>query len=410
MKKIHLLNCALVGGLVLVSATCAFAQDWPQWRGANRDGKVTDFIAPQTWPEELTPKWKVTVGAGDATPALVGDRLYVFARQGENEVTLCLDVASGREVWRNEYAAEAVGGPASRHPGPRCSPAVGVGKVVTLGVGGVLSCLDAGAGNLVWRKDPFPKIVPKFFTASSPIIVENMAIAHLGGPGNGAVMAFDLGSGQEKWRWDTEGPEYASPVLLTGGGTKQVVTLTEKSIVGIGVADGALLWQRPFVPERRAYNAATPLVDGQTVIYMGAARGSRAVKIEKQGERFAATELWSNPEIAPQFNTPVLKDGLLFGLSSSGNLFCVDGQTGQTAWTDTTERDRSGFAAIIDAGSVLLALPSDSRLTVFEPSREEYVELAQLKIADTPTFAHPVVAGNRVFVKDEETVAMCVME
>ena len=131
---------------------------------------------------------------------------------------------------------------------------------------------------------------------------------------------------------------------MTVGGTKQIVTLTEKSIVGVDLADGALLWQLPFLPQRRAYNSVTPIINGQTVIYMGAARGSKAVKIEKEGDGFSAEEVWSNPDIAPQFNTPVLKDGCLFGLSSGGNLFCLDAETGQTAWTDATERDRGGLA------------------------------------------------------------------
>ena len=410
MKTGNLLMCAMVAGLVLISATCAFAQDWPQWRGANRDGKVTGFTAPENWPKELTQKWKVTVGTGDATPALVGDKLYVFARQGDDEVTLCLDAATGKELWLNKYAAQAVGGPASRHPGPRSSLAVADGKVVTLGVGGVLSCLDTVTGKLVWRKDPFPKVVPKFFTAMSPIIVDGIAIAHLGGKGNGAIIAFDLATGDQKWQWAVEGPEYSSPVLLTVEGTKQIVTLTEKSIVGVGLADGKLLWQLPFVPQRRAYNAATPIIDGQTIIYTGAGRGAKAVKIEKQADGFAAKELWSNPEVAPQFNTPALTDGLLFGLSDSGNFFCINAQTGQTAWIDTIQRDRGGFAAIVDAGSVILALPSNSELIAFRPSDKEYTELARIKVADTPTYAHPVIAGNRVFVKDQETVAMLTIE
>ena len=138
--------------------------------------------------------------------------------------------------------------------------------------------------------------------------------------------------------------------------------------MGVGLSDGKLLWQLPFVPQRRAYNAATPIVDGQTVIYTGAGRGTKAVKIEKQGDGFAAKELWSNPDLAPQYNTPVLNDGLLFGLSNRGNLFCINAETGQTAWTDETSRDRSGFGAIVDAGSVLLALPSNSELIAFAPS------------------------------------------
>jgi len=400
---------AIVGSVLLLCAAAAFAEDWPQWRGANRDGKVTGFVAPQAWPKALTQKWRTNVGSGDATPALVGDKLYVFARQGEDEVTLCLNAADGKELWRDKYAAEAPAGPAARHAGPRSSPAVADGKVVTLGVSGTVSCLDAATGKLVWRKDPFPKVVPQFFTAMSPLVVDGLAIAHLGGKGKGAIIAYTLATGDEKWRWDGEGPEYASPVLLTVDGTKQVVTLTDKSIVGVAVADGKLLWQVSFVPQGRAYNAATPIVDGQTVIVTGAARGTKAIKIEKQGDGFAAKELWTNPEVAVQFNTPVLKDGFLFGLSNSGNLFCLNAQDGKTAWTDAAQHGR-GFAAMVDAGSVILALPSTSELIAFKPNGKQYEEVARIKVAETPTFAHPVVAGKNVFVRDQDALTLLTLE
>ena len=393
-----------VGG-ILAGATCTLAQDWPQWRGASRDGKVTGFTAPQAWPKELAQKWKTPVGSGDSTPALVGDKLYVFARQGEEEVTLCLGAADGKEVWKDKYAAQAVTGPAARHPGPRSSPAVADGKVVTLGACGVLSCLDAATGKVLWRKDEFPKVVPKFFTGMSPIIVDAVVVAHLGGQGNGAVMAFDLATGDPKWKWAGEAPMYASPVVLTADGVKQIVTLSEKSVVGLGAADGKLLWQIPFVPQGMAYNAATPIVDGQTVIFAGSGRGTKAVRIEKQGDGFAAKELWSNDQVAPQFNSPVLKDGLLFGLTDKGNLFCLNAKTGQTAWTDATRRG-GAFAAVLDAGSVLLALPSNSELLVFKSGDKQYDEVARIKVADSATYAHPVVAGTRIFVRDQETVTL----
>ena len=398
----------MVGCVILIGASGAFAQDWPQWRGVNRDGKVTGFTAPQTWPKALTQKWKVTVGTGDATPALVDDRLYVFARQGDDEVTLCLNAADNKELWRNKYAAQAVTGAAGRHPGPRSSPTVAEGKVVTLGVGGVLSCLNAATGKELWRKDEFPKVVPQFFTAMSPIVADGMCIAHLGGKEKAAVIAFDLATGSPKWKWAGDGPAYGSPVLMTVEGTKQIVLQAEKSIVSLALEDGKLLWQVPTEHQPRVWNAATPIVDGQIVIYTGQGRGTRAVKIEKQGDGFAAKEVWTNEKLGSGYNTPVLKDGLLFGLSNQGNFYCINAKTGETAWTDPTKREN--FGGIVDAGRVLLALPSSSELIVFKPDDKEYAEIAKYKVADKQVYAHPIVSGKRVFVRDQDSVALWTIE
>ena len=399
----------VLSGVILVGATCAMAQDWPQWRGAHRDGKVEGFTAPAAWPKELAQKWKATVGTGDATPALVGEKLYVFARQGDDEVTLCLDAATGKEVWKDKYGAAAVQGAAARHPGPRSSPTVADGKAITLGVGGVLSCLDAATGKVVWRNEEF-KAVPMFFAALSPIVVDGMCIAHLGGKGAGTVAAFDLATGTPKWKWTGEGPAYGSPVLMTVDGTKQLVLQGEKDVLGIAVADGKLLWQVAAATQGRVFNSATPIVDGQTVIYTGQGAGTKAVKIEKSGDAFAAKELWSNAELGTGFNTPVLKDGFLYGFSDKGNLYCMDAKTGKTCWTDATKRGSGNFAAVLDAGACLFLLPSNSELVVFKPGDKEFTELAKFKVSETPTYATPVVAGKRIFVKDQDTVVLWTVE
>jgi len=145
---------------------------------------------------------------------------------------------------------------------------------------------------------------------------------------------------------------------MTVAGTKQIVTLTEKNIVAVGAADGKLLWKLPF---------------------------------------------------APQYNTPVLKDGLLFGLSDRGNLFCINAQTGETAWTDTAQHGK-GFAAIVSADDAILALPSTSELIVFKPDGKAYSEIAKYKVAETPTYAHPILSDNHIFVKDQESLAMYSVE
>ena len=405
MSNVKLLLSALMGISLVFLGVSAFGQDWPQWRGADRDGKVALAATPATWPKELKQEWTLNVGTGDATPALVGDRVYVFTRQGEEEVTLCLDAATGTEVWQHRYAASAVEGPASRHPGPRSSPAVAEGKVVILGVNGVLICLDAANGTELWRNEAFSGVTPKFSTAMSPLVTDGLCVAHLGSESNGAIVACDLATGAAKWQWTGDGPTYASPVLLTLDGVKQVVQQTAKSVVGVSLSDGKPLWQIPSEAQGRFYNSATPIVTGSTVIYTGQGQGTKAITIEKQGDEFVAREIWSNAELGTGFNTPVLRDGLLFGISDKGSFYCMNAETGATAWIDTATR-RDNFGSVLDGGSLVLGLNPGSELVAFKPDASAYAEVGRIKVAETPVYAHPVVVGNRIFVKDEDTLTL----
>ncbi len=384
------------------------AADWPQWRGPNRDGKAAGFSAPETWPKQLVQKWKVTVGVGDSTPALVGDKLYAFGRQENDEVIQCLEANSGKKIWEERYPAGlVVTGPPARHPGTRSSPVVAGGKICALGVGGILSCLDASSGKVLWRKqsaDDYLGIPYKSDTAMSPIIVDGLSIVHVGGKTNGAMIAFDLAGGEAKWKWNGDGTAFSSPVVITVRGTKQLVTLSAKSVVGLSLAEGKLLWRIPF--EAAQGNNTTPVIDGQTVIYTGQGKGMFAVKIEAQGDNFATVPIWTNSTLGARFTTPILKDNLLFGYN--GRLFCADAKTGATLWTDATNRGNS--AALVDAGQVILATAVSSELVAFKPSAKEYTELARMKVADTEIWAHPVVDGSRIYVRDREIVTLWAIE
>jgi outer membrane protein assembly factor BamB len=392
--------------LFLICVSSAVAQDWPLWLGANRDCKVTAFNAPQTWPETLTQKWKVPVGQGCSTPALVAEKLYVFSRIGENEVLQCLNATTGITVWQEDYAVPAFSGPDSRgFMGPRSSPAVAQGKIVTFGVTGILSCYDQADHKLLWRKDDFPGKWPRFHTSASPLVADGVCIAHVGGPDEGALIAYDLNTGNRKWTWDQDGPAYASPRIATINGVKTIVTLSNKKVVAVDAAIGTLLWEVAYEVPRRAYNAATPIVKGQTMIYAGQGRGTTAVKFSKDGSEFKSEELWSNPDNSVQYNTPVLKNGQVFSLSSKNDLVCINAQDGKTAWTHATNGER-GYGSLVDAGPVLIGLNSKSTLTVFEPSGTAYKQLASYTVSDSPTHAGPVISGNRIFVKDADSVIL----
>jgi outer membrane protein assembly factor BamB len=413
MQKKEHLSRAITGILMLIFIVSVTAQDWPQWRGSMRDGKVLGFICPEVWPSELEKGWEIEVGLGDSSPALVGNRLYLFTEQEEEEVTLCLDAASGKELWSDHYTPQLQPGIYNdpfrfQHPGPRSSPCVTEGKVITLGVVGVLSCLDARTGRVIWRNTEYTKKVPKFFTAMSPLVVDGLCIAHLGGSDEGIILALDLNSGQKVWEWNGDGPAYASPLVVTIEGSKQIVMQTEKSLLGLAAKDGRQLWKIDTPVNRNSYyNAATPIVNDHTIFYTGQELGTRAVRIKKTGSGYTITELWSNEETGTVFNTPVLQKDHLYGLNKKRHFFCIDARTGLTRWMDEGRND--SYGAIINAGEVLLALPGNSEFIAFSPGGDSYQELARYKVADTPTFAHPIVAGNRIYVKAKETLSLWII-
>ena len=409
MKQANRLFIAMAGFLVLSISTSAFSQEWQQWRGANRDGKVDGFVAPKVWPAELTQQWKITVGLGDASPVMADGKLYSFARLDSNEVIICLDAVTGKDLWRKFYPALAIAGPASsQHPGPRSTPVVGEGKIVTLGVGGVLLCMNAATGDVEWQNEEFTADLPPFFTSVSPLILKGMCIVHLGGKEKGTIVAFDLKTGKKIWQTASDGPSYASLSLMTVNGKKQLVDLTAKNLVGIDPENGKLLWSFAVPVENRFYNAASPVIDGQTVIITGQGQGTKAVKIQKQGDEFVATELWKNGELGTKWNTPVLKDGFLYGISDGRKLFCMNATTGQTAWIDA--KLHNDFGTIVDAGSVIIALPQTSNLVVFKPDEKAYTEVAMIKVADAPTYSYPLLAGNKIYIKDKESLTLMLLK
>jgi len=408
MRTIRLFT-AMTGILVIALISNVLAQDWPQWRGADRDGKVSGFNAPKTWPAELTRQWTVTVGLGDASPVMAEGKIYTFTLLQNNEIVECLDSETGKEIWKYQYPALAITGPASSlHPGPRSTPVVGKGRIVTLGIGGVLGCLDASNGKLIWKNEEYTKDLPPFFTSLSPLIFNGMCFVHLGGKDMGELIAFDLLTGKPIWQSPGDAPSYASLTMMTIEGKKQLIDLTAKNLEGINPESGKVLWQIPVLTEFRYYNSATPVIDGENVIITGQGQGTRAVIIQKQDDQYVVKELWKNGELGTKWNTPVLKDGFLYGLSDGRKLFCMNATTGQTAWIDS--KLHNDFGTIVDAGSVIIALPQTSNLVAFKPDAKGYTEVALIKVAESPTYSYPILSGNKVFIKDKDSLSMMVVK
>ena len=394
---------------VLVLAAPLAAQDWPQWRGPSRDGHATSS-GRASWPEALKPAWKVPVGEGHSSPVVAGGSVFVFARRGEDEVLECLDVATGKSLWKQAHAAPYAMNPAAagHGKGPKATPVVAGGRVFTFGISGMLSAHEAKTGRVLWRRDfiqAFKATSPRFGSAMSPAVDGERVIAHVGGHDDGRLAAFDAATGEERWSWKGDGPGYASPIVATLAGVRQVVTQTQTSVVGLGAEKGDLLWRIPFTT---AYdqNSVTPLIDGDVVYYSGLDKGVTAVKIVKRGAAYAADTLWTNADVSNYMSTPVLEGAVLYGLShkQKGQLFALDAASGRTLWL--SEGRIGDNAALVGLGKTLLALTTDAALIVARPDPKAYSVLRTYTVADTPTWAHPAPAGGGILVKDRESLAL----
>ena len=406
MKRVALivLLAAVLGGW-----RTSGAGDWPQWRGPARDGVAQ--LAPRTaWPAAQRPAWKVDVGEGHSSPVVSGGRVYLSVREGEEETLQAFELATGKRLWRQAYAAPyTVNSAAFAHgPGPKATPVVAGGRVFTFGISGILSAFDAAGGRVVWRKEfgkEFPSTAPIYGAAQSPVVDRGRVIVHVGGGGGGALTAFDAETGAVVWAWKGDGPGYGSPVVAEIAGTRQVITFTESLLVGVAADSGRLLWKVPYTTDY-AQNAVTPVVQGNVVIVSGLDHPVRALRVvAAKGGGWTAETVWENPDVALYMSSPVLVAGRLYGFShrKKGQFFCLDAAAGKTLWL--SEGRQGENASLVAAGGAILALVTDGELIVFEAEGAAFKVLRRYSVAETPTCAHLAAVDDGVLVKDERTLA-----
>jgi len=384
----------------------AWAEDWPQWRGPHRDGIAVGFAEPKTWPEKLTLKWKVAVGEGHSSPVVADGVIYLHTRQGDREVITALHPENGQTIWQEGYNAPYSMNPAAttHGKGVKSTPAVEDGRIFTFGISGILSCFDAKTGKLQWRKE-FGS--PDFGVATSPMVDHGRVIVYVGGNTPGALTAFDAATGAEKWSWKGDGPAYASPILVEIAGTRQVVTQSRSNIVSVSADTGNLLWQIPFTTPY-AQNIVTPVLHRDTLIFSGIDNPVMGVKVFKHDAQWTTETVWKNKDFSMYMSSPVVSGDLLFGFSERkrGQFFCLKPDDGSTLWA--SEGRQADSAAIVAAGSAWLILTPDANLIVARQSDKAFEPLRKYSVADSPTWAHPVVLGRGVLIKNDPPHAVLV--
>ena len=393
----------------MAAGAVAQVPSWPQWRGPARDG-VAAFDAPPVWPASLTKAWEAPVGLGHSSPVIAGGKVVVHTREEAREVVRAFDLATGKRLWRDAYDAPYQINPAAQlhGPGPKSTPAIAGGRVFTLGISGIFSGFDLETGKVLWRT-PAAQPLPIYGTATSPLVDGDRVFVFMGGHDKGAFTAFDAATGAVRWRWTGDGPGYASPVLADLGGARQFVTQSQNRLVGINAADGTLLWQ---VPLRTSFdqNSVTPLVVNGLVISSGLETPTIAYRVARAGAGWQAQEVWRNEQVSLYMSSPAATAQAIVGLShrNRGQFVALDPATGKLLWST---RGREGDnASIIRAGEWLLLSTTNSELIVARALPTRLEEVKRYAVADSPTWAHPAVAGRMIVVKDTERVIVWKVE
>lgn len=401
---------SVMTAILLAMFSIPLAAQWPQWRGPNRDGVVAKANVPAAWPEKLTPKWKQTVGEGYASPVVGGGRVYVHSRQDPEEIVTAFDLATGKPVWTQKYPSPFTKNQSAMQisKGPFSTPLFANGRLYTLGSSAVLTAFDAASGKVLWKKDWSKEIsTAKLFTGTSmsPILTDGLLIVHVGDDDAGAFRAFDPASGAEKWSLPGHGPGYASPIVATFGGTRQIVTLTDKNVIGIEIATGKELWKIPF-PDEYNENIVTPVVVGDMLVVSGTRKGTLGYKIAKAGTTFTPTQAWQSAEAAMYMSSPIVDGTHIYGFSNrrKGQLFCLDATSGKVTWT--TEGRAGQNATLQSAGANLVVLTTEGELLVVKRNPAKYEEVRRYKVGDGATWAQPVLLGKEIIVRDATTVSV----
>lgn len=397
------LSFAVIFSCALPAA--AAAQEWTQWRGPSRDGALPAAVVPTPWPATAVRAWQVEVGEGYASPVVAGGRAFIHSRRDPNEVVTAIDLATGKVAWqqtypaafqKNQYAVQMA-------KGPNSTPLVFGARLFTLGVTGVLSAWNVADGTLAWRQDYSASIdTSKLFcgTAMSPMIDGGSLIVQVGSDVHGGrVLALDPASGRQRWAWTGPGPGYASPLAVTIAGVRQLITLTNSSIIGLDAATGGELWSVPF-PDEWHENIASPLWTGTHVIVSGTRQGTHAYAVAQASGRWTATQAWKNAEVTMYTSSPVFADGRIYGLSSKrrGQFVALDAATGTLKWA-SNGRD-ANHASILLAPHHVMFLTDGGVLVAARRGADTFVADQRYEVGASATWSLPVLLADGLLVRE----------
>ena len=394
--------------LSLTTAANCNAGDWPQILGPNRDGIAVDEELLSEWPKAgPSLVWKADVGEGFAGVAVKGDRLYLFHRQGGDEILQCLDASTGDVIWTSKSTCRYSGGYASDN-GPRCVPLVTDSHVFVFGVAGTLRCVNAADGNEIWKRQTWKDFgAPEgyFGAGSTPLLVDDLLIVNVGGRDESAVVAFSAKDGSTVWQSLKDAASYSSPILANVDGVQHIVAVTRMKTVSLNPKDGAVRFQFPFGMRGPTVNGATPVIMGDHLFVSSSYRvGSVWAKINA-----TSADLTQSGEklLATQYATPIQNDGLLYAVdgrqdTGDASVKCIDPVAQKVIW----QQGGFDYGAMIRVDDQLILLTCEGDLYRIAADKSGYKELHRSTVLSaTPRgYRLPAIGNGRLFVRDDATL------
>ena len=389
--------------------------DWPAFRGSNRDDVVGGESLRTDWdarpPKQL---WKHPIGSGWGAFAVIGRRAWTLEQRGENELCVCYDVETGRELWSHADAvrfSSPQGG-----VGPCSTPTVHDGKVFTQGATGILNCLDAASGQRVWTRNTLedagsPNL--SWGQCGSPLIVDDLVIANPGSNDvaskakNSAVIAYRRDSGEKVWASASRVGSYASPQLASLNGVRQVLIYDGLGLMALSPDNGHELWKFAWMNNPQV-NAAQPILldEHRVLIGSGYGQGSVLIRVDPATPQVLetsnppATGGWESKQFKLKFNGAVRRGDHVYGLDE-GTLTCLSLVNGKRLW----KQGRFGYGQLLLVEDKLLILSEEGDVVLVPATPEVPRELARIHAIDGKTWNHPVLSRGRLLVRNSDEAA-----
>ena len=398
------------------------AEDWPQWRGKDREGRWHETETVERFSEGgLSVRWRATVGPGYSGPVVSGGSVFVTDRQRDRntERVLAFEEGSGRLLWIHEYPAHYDG--VDYDNGPRASPTVDGSRVYTLGTMGHLFCLRVTDGSVVWKKDlvsEYNSKVPGWGISSAPLVEGPLLVAVVGGESGAGLVAFGKRTGREAWRALSDGAGYSAPIALNAGGVRQLIFWSPQALNSLDPETGKEYWRIPF-RSKADMSIVTPVRYQDYLFVSSFYEGAMMVKLHR--ERPEATVLWKEPRSTEMdtlivhclMSTPYFKDEHFYAIDSYGELRCLESSTGKRVWETLAHvrKDRWANAHLTPNRDRVFLFNEHGELILAELSPRGYHEISRTQLLD-PTqgveglrpvaWAHPAYANQHIFVRNDE--------